>query len=73
MSFNRDHPQIRIVFTHEKEARKHMADTLSVTQILSLHKYKKRFSDRSALKRWQVQKIRKHLEYVGSIPGFTRE
>lgn len=62
---HRDHPQIRIVFTHEKEARKHMADTLSVLKYYLYYKYKKRFSDRSALERWQVQKIRKHLEYVG--------
>ena len=42
-----------------------MADTLSVLKYYLYYKYKKRFSDRSALERWQVQKIRKHLEYVG--------
>ena len=42
-----------------------MADTLSVLKYYLYYKYKKRFSDRSALERWQVQKIMKHLEYVG--------
>jgi hypothetical protein len=42
-----------------------MADRLSVLKYYLYYKYKKRFSDRSALKRWQVEKIRKHLEYVG--------
>lgn len=42
-----------------------MADTLSVLKYYLYYKYKKRFSDRSALERWQVEKIRKHLEYVG--------
>ncbi|MFQ7875470.1 hypothetical protein [Enterocloster sp.] len=42
-----------------------MADRLSVLKYYLYYKYKKRFSDRSALERWQVEKIRKHLEYVG--------
>ena len=42
-----------------------MADRLSGLKYYLYYKYKKRFSDRSALERWQVEKIRKHLEYVG--------
>ena len=47
-----------------------MADRLSVLKYYLYYKYKKRFSDRSALERWQVEKI---WSMWGIIPGFTRE
>ena len=46
-----------------------MADTLSVLKYYLYYKYKKRFSDRSALERWQVQKSGSIWVCGGAFPA----
>ena len=51
-----------------------MADRLSVLKYYLYYKYKKRFSDRSALEQWQVEKNQEASGVCrGSFPAFTRE
>ena len=41
-----------------------MTDQLKVLKYYLYYKYRRPFSDRQALERWQKRKLKKHLEYV---------
>lgn len=49
-----------------------MADQLSVLKYYLYYKYRKPFSDRYSLERWQKDKIRKHLKYIADRSAIYR-
>lgn len=49
-----------------------MADQFSVLKYYLYYKYRRPFSDRSSLERWQEQKIRKHLKYIAGHSAVYR-